>query len=76
MLYEYINMINRTTKEGIQAIYITVRKRKKLHTITNDLNMIHRITNKAIQYDTQYITGYEYKKRIVEANKKGYEVSW
>ncbi|AGY48400.1 hypothetical protein Slash_111 [Bacillus phage Slash] len=75
MLYEYINMINRTTKEGIQAIYITVRKRKKLHVITNDLNMIHRITNNATQYETQYMTGYEYKKRIVEANNKGYEVS-
>lgn len=75
MIYEYINMINRTTKEGIQAIYITVRKRKKLHVITNDLNMVHRITNKATQYETQYITGYEYKKRITEARKKGYEVS-
>ncbi|AKC02738.1 hypothetical protein CPT_Stills110 [Bacillus phage Stills] len=75
MKYEYINMINRNTMKGIQAIYITIRNRKKLHTITNDLNMIHRISNKATKYTTEYMSTYEYNKRIREANKKGYEVS-
>ena len=74
MVYEYINMIDRTTKQGIQAIYIVRGKHKKLHTITNNLNLIHYITHKAIKYDTQVLSAYEYKQRIREANRKGYAV--
>lgn len=74
MVYEYINMIDRTTKQGIQAIYIVRGKYKKLHTITNNLNLIHYITHKATKYETLLLSTYEYNQRIKEANNKGYRV--
>jgi len=74
MVYEYINMINRSTKQGIQVIYITKGKHKKIHTITNNLNLIHYISNKATKYTTLMLSTYEYSKRIEEANRKGYTV--